>query len=76
MLISKQSLLSTNNRNYKKYKELGYNFNLIIEIKSSYYFKLEESKNIYKKNASINSGYNFLFIIDKDYKELKKIINN
>ena len=29
MLISKQSLLSTNNRNYKKYKELGYNFNLI-----------------------------------------------
>ena len=52
------------------------NFNLIIEIKSSYYFKLEESKNIYKKNASINSGYNFLFIIDKDYKELKKIINN
>ena len=44
--------------------------------KSSYYYKLEESKNISKKIASINSGYNFLFTIDKDYKELKKLINN
>lgn len=27
-----------------------------------------------KKEYSINSGYNFLFIIDKNYSELEKII--
>jgi hypothetical protein len=50
-------------------------YNLIVEVKSSYYYKLNESKNILKKEASLNKGYNFLFLIDKDYTELEKIIN-
>ena len=50
-------------------------YNLIIEVKSSYYYKLNENINILKKEYTINSGYNFLFIMDKDYTELEKIIN-
>ena len=42
MLISDQIYINTNNRNYKKFIDLG---------------------------------YNFLFIIDKNYEDLKKIIN-
>lgn len=51
-------------------------YNLLIEIKSKYYYKLNEDKNILKKEYSINSGYNFLFIMDKDYTELEKIIKS
>lgn len=50
-------------------------YNLLCEIKSDYYYKLDESKNISKREYSVNSGYNFLFIINKDYSELEKIIN-
>ncbi len=51
-------------------------YNLIIEVKSSYYFELNESKNFLKKEETINKGYNFIFLIDKDYTELEKIIKN
>lgn len=51
-------------------------YNLLIEIKSNYYYKLDEKKNILKKEYSINCGYDFLFIIDKDYSTLKKIIDS
>jgi len=51
------------------------NFNLIIEIKSTYIFELHKNTNSLKENAAINSGYNFLFIIDKNYKKFLKIIN-
>lgn len=50
-------------------------YNLVCEIKSDYYYKLDESKNICKKEYTIKSGYNFLFIINKNYDDLKKIIN-
>lgn len=49
-------------------------YNLICEIKSEYYYKLDESKNISKKEYSIKSGYNFLFIVNRNYNELEKII--
>jgi len=45
------------------------NLNLIIEIKSTYYFNLHYQKNIMKKNYTIESGYNYIMIIDKDYSE-------
>lgn len=51
-------------------------FNLICEVKSTYTFNLHKEKNLLKKEYSIKSGYNFLFIIDKDYAELKKFIFN
>ena len=49
--------------------------NLIIEIKSKYYFKKFKKLNLSKQQACLNQGYNFIFIIDKDYGEFDKIIN-
>jgi hypothetical protein len=49
-------------------------YNLICEVKSTYTFNDDYEENILKKQYSINSGYNFLFIIDKNYIELEKII--
>lgn len=50
--------------------------NLIIEIKSEYIYNLHLNKNLLKKQYSLSSGYNFLFIIDKNYEEFEKIIKN
>jgi len=48
--------------------------NLIIEIKSEYYYNLYLEKNICKKNSCLDQKYNFIFIIDKKYDEfLEKI---
>ena len=80
MILNEFAQTKTNNRNYKKFKDLGHNFNIgdeiIVRIKdlSNYYYKLDENKNTSKKEYSISSGYNFLFIIDKDYTELEKNI--
>jgi len=41
--------------------------NLIIEIKSDYYYKKYLEKNFVKQKSCIEQGYNFIFIIDKDY---------
>ena len=45
--------------------------NLIIEIKSLYTYKKELEKNIAKQKACIEQGFNFIFIIDKDYSFFK-----
>jgi hypothetical protein len=50
-------------------------YNLIIEVKSSYTYRCDLDKNIAKKEYSIKSGFSFLFIIDKDYSELESIID-
>lgn len=42
-------------------------YNLIIEIKSSYTYNYDIEKNMAKEDYSLKAGYNFLFIIDKDY---------
>ena len=48
--------------------------NLIVEIKSDYYYKLHLEKNICKEKSCIEQGYDFIFIINKDYTEfLNKI---
>jgi len=46
--------------------------NLLIEIKSNYTLK---KTNPEKLKAAYNSSYNFLIIIDKDYSEFRKFIN-
>ncbi len=51
-------------------------YNLIVEVKSTYTYNDDYDENILKRQFSIESGYNFLFIIDKDYKEFEKIIND
>ena len=42
-------------------------YNLIVEIKSNYYYNKFLEKNISKMNKCLELGYNFLFIIDKNY---------
>ena len=60
-----------NNKN-KKYHPDYYlpDYNLIIEIKSSYTYDREKEKNEAKKEAAINNDFNFIFIINKNYSEL------
>ena len=44
--------------------------NLIIEIKSTYYYNKYLNKNLAKQEACISQGYNFIFIIDNDYQSI------
>lgn len=48
--------------------------NLIIEIKSTNWYNIHEEKNIVKKEYCIKNGYNFMFIIDKNYDIFDKLI--
>lgn len=50
-------------------------YNLICEVKSNYIYNMEIEVNECKKNTVLDSGYNFIFLIDKNYTEFKKIIN-
>jgi len=43
---------------------------MIIEIKNSYLAKKDKERIQTKKEAIINEGYNFIMIINKDYKEI------
>lgn len=42
--------------------------NLIVEIKSDYYFELHQEKNLCKQKACLEQGHDFIFIINKDYR--------
>jgi hypothetical protein len=48
-------------------------YDLICEIKSNYYYNLYIDKNNIKKEACLERGYKFIFIIDKDYSILEEI---
>ena len=48
-------------------------YNLIVEVKSAYTYDKELDLNLTKKEWSIRSGYDFIFIIDKNYDELLDI---
>jgi len=50
------------------------NLNLVIEIKSCWTYDVELKQNLQKEKSTINSGFDFLFIIDKDYKEFDKLL--
>jgi hypothetical protein len=63
------------NKNHKYFSDFYLpEFNLIIEIKSSFTFYSNKSINLLKEQKVLNSGYNFIFIIDKDYSDFSKII--
>lgn len=47
---------------------------LLVEIKSTYYYELHKEVNLLKKEATIESGYNYILILDKDYSELLNIL--
>ena len=44
--------------------------NLVIEIKSTYTYECEKDQNEAKKEATINNGFNFKFLINKNYIDL------
>ena len=48
--------------------------NLLVEIKSRKWYDEHLEKNKVKEKSCIDQGYNFLFVIDKDYSSLDEII--
>jgi len=58
-------------KSYKRYHPDFYisELNLIIEIKSDYYYNLYLEKNLCKEEYAKKKGYEFIFIINKDYTE-------
>ncbi len=46
------------------------NSNTVAEIKSSYTYEREKEQNEAKKEATINNGFNFKFVINKNYSEI------
>ena len=64
-----------NNRNYYSDFFLP-DYNLIVEIKSTYWYNKKLENNIKKHTECIKQGYNHIFIIDKEYDNFQKIINN
>lgn len=49
-------------------------FNLIVEIKSWYTYDLHKERNIEKRKSALNKGYNFLFVIDKNYNKFLRFL--
>lgn len=49
-------------------------YNLIIEIKSKYWYETELKKNLKKEQACKDEGFDFIFIIDKDYSKFNEKI--
>ena len=52
------------------------NLNIIIEIKSNYTYNKYLDRNILKQKACVDIGYNYLYIIDKNYDTILNIIKN
>lgn len=60
------------NKNSRYYSDFFIpSYNLIIEIKSTYTFNNAKKINLAKQKACLEQGYNFIFIVDKDYEPLK-----
>lgn len=49
-------------------------YNLIVEIKSTYTYNYDLDRNQAKRDYSIRAGYNFMFIIDKDYTDFEGLL--
>ena len=50
--------------------------NLIIEIKNSWLVKKDRYIIAAKKKATLINGYNYIMIVDKNYRQFNKLINN
>ena len=49
--------------------------NLIIEVKSNYTYNIHKNKNISKGNKCREIGYKYIVIIDKNYSDFEKLID-
>jgi len=83
IMNGKTILYEMKNKKMKYYSDFYLpDFNMIVEIKSTIWYEKHFEKNLIKQKTCIEQGYNFIFIIDKNYdvfnetiKELKKGIN-
>ena len=50
-------------------------YNLIVEIKSNYIYNLAKDINELKKKSVLKKGFNFIFIIDKNYTDFNKLLS-
>lgn len=76
--VEKGPIIKYNFDNNNKYYHSDFyllKYNLICEIKSSYYYDKFISINKEKEKQSIKDGYNFIFIINKNYIQLNNYIN-
>ena len=48
--------------------------NLVVEIKSSYYFNRFKEQNKIKQKSIKNKGFKYILILDKDYTEFEKLL--
>ena len=63
------------NKNHKYHPDFFIRkYNLIVEIKSDYTYYKEIYKNDTKQQACLDNGYNFIFIINKDYSEFNRLL--
>lgn len=51
-------------------------FNLIVEIKSSWTLNIDKNRNIQKMLESVKCGYNYITIVDKNYDEFNLYVRN
>lgn len=51
-------------------------YNLIVEIKSEYWYKKYINSNLEKQKCCLEQGYNFIFIINKNYHNFSQLIEN
>ena len=66
-----------NNKALKPFPQVFYieKLNLIIEIKSSYWYKVHEERIILKEKATIDEEFDYVIIINKNYDEFKKYVD-
>jgi hypothetical protein len=65
------------NKKRKYFPDFYYSeLNLIIEVKSSYYHNIHKKRNELKKESVISNNFNYIMILDKNYDEFLKMINN
>ncbi len=50
------------------------NYNLIVEIKSKWTYNIDLDKNLAKREQCLKNGYDFIFIIDNNFDEIKNIL--
>ncbi len=51
-------------------------FHLLIEIKSDYWLNKQYEMNLAKQKACLEQGFNFMFVINKDYSELEQLLKD
>jgi len=77
IMNGKTILYEQNDKKLKYYSDFYLpDYNLIVEIKSSIWYDKHIEKNLIKEKTCKEQGYQFIFIINKDYDNFNKLILN